>query len=91
MGSESVQLIQARILVERLARLSVDSIWARRASGLRASLDRALVQFEDGSEGESEHIKCLIDLGFEILEKAGREIPVPEDNLLGVGKIKPHD
>ena len=73
----------AKILVERLGRLSADSIWARRASGLRASLDKALAQIEKGSLEDAEHFNYLVALGFEILEKAAEEIPVPEDILFG--------
>ena len=76
-------LIQAKILVERLARLSADSIWARRASGLRASIDKTVGEIEDGKEWNRERFDHLIVLGFEMLEKAAEEIPVPEDILFG--------
>jgi hypothetical protein len=75
------QLLQAKILVDRLARLSADSTWARRASGLRASLDKAVDQIEAGHSIDIPHFDHLIDLGFEILEKAAEEIPIPEDIL----------
>lgn len=74
-------LHNARILVERLARLSADSIWARRASGLRASLDKAVGKIESGQNVDADHINHLISLGFEMLENAAEEIPVPEDIL----------
>ena len=73
------QLLQAKILVERLARLSADSVWAHRASGMRASLDKFLENIEVGHSGDMEQLDHLIRLGFEILEKAAEEIPVPED------------
>jgi hypothetical protein len=76
-------ILQAKILVERLARLSVDSIWARRASGLRASIDKAVHQLESGQPVDQGHFEHLIFLGFTMLEKAAEEIPVPEDILLG--------
>jgi len=75
------QLIRAKMLVERLARLSADSIWARRASGLRASLDKAILQIETDQILDEEHFDHLVALGFEMLEKAAEEIPVPEDFL----------
>ena len=81
MYTPNSQLIQAKILVERLARLSADSTWARRASGLRASLDKAVGQVENGEMVDPAHFEQLVSLGFEMLEKAGREIPVPEDIL----------
>ena len=86
MSINSPSLLQAKILVERLARLSADSIWARRASGLRASLDKAVGQIESGKMVDEDHFKHLISLGFEMLEKAGKEIPVPEDILFGSRK-----
>jgi hypothetical protein len=76
------QLLQAQILVERLARLSADSIWARRASGLRASLDKSVGDIEAGRLVDMQQFDHLIQLGFEMLEKAAEEIPVPEDILL---------
>ena len=83
MDKQSNQMDQARILVDRLARLSADSIWARRASGLRASLDKALAQIENGGTVNADHFNHLITLGFEMLKKAAEEIPVPEDILFG--------
>jgi hypothetical protein len=83
MQNETRLLIQAKILVDRLARLSADSIWARRASGLRASLDKAVRQIEAGSEADWDDFAALIAKGFEMLEKAAEEIPVPEDILFG--------
>ena len=74
-------LNKAKILVERLARLSADSIWARRASGLRASLDKAVGQIEKGTIVDGDHFNDLVVLGYEMLEKAAEEIPVPEDIL----------
>ena len=74
-------LRKAKILVERLARLSADSIWARRASGLRASLDKAMGEIEKGNMVDSDHFNHLVTLGYEMIEKAAEEIPVPEDIL----------
>jgi hypothetical protein len=76
------QLLQAKTLVDRLARLSADSIWARRASGLRASIDKAVHQAEAGESLERDHFDHLIASGFEMLEKAAQEIPVPDDAWL---------
>jgi len=63
------------MLTRRLERLSVDSIWARRASGLRGSLVKALAAAEAGSPPTPEHLDLLIERSFEILSKAAREIP----------------
>ena len=81
MQKETLSLLQAKILVDRLARLSADSIWARRASGLRASIDKAVWQIEDGQVLDTDHFNHLVSLGFEMLEKAAEQIPVPEDIL----------
>jgi len=77
------QILQAKILVDRLARLSADSIWARRASGLRASIDKTVAQIEDGQSLDLEFFNDQITRGFEMLEKAAEEIPVPENILFG--------
>jgi hypothetical protein len=81
MQVDEQSLHNAKILVERLARLSADSIWARRASGLRASLDKAAGQIEKGIMVDGDHFNHLVALGYEMLEKAAEEIPVPEDIL----------
>jgi hypothetical protein len=83
MEKDSHNLLQAKILVQRLARLSADSIWARRASGLRASIDKTVHQLEDGQPVDQDQFDHLISLGFEMLERAAEEIPVPEDILFG--------
>jgi hypothetical protein len=76
------QLLIAEMLVERLARLSADSIWARRASGLRASLDKTVQQArQDGQVAAPEKLAQLIELGYQMLEKAAQEIPSPEEIL----------
>ena len=81
MPTDIPPLIQAKILVERLARLSADSIWARRASGLRASLDKAIQQVESGEQVKRDQFDQLVDLGYEMLTKAAEEIPVPDEIL----------
>ena len=57
--------------MDRLERISADSPWAHQASGVRASLARCL---EKESHSLAE-IEDLLDLGYQILEKAAREIP----------------
>lgn len=69
------QIDQAKILVQRLERLSADSMWAHRASGLRAALDKELEKVTTGGESGSGKLQILIRSGFEILEKAAGEIP----------------
>jgi hypothetical protein len=67
-----------RLLAQRLERLSVDSIWARRASGLRGSLIKALDSVDAGGKVSPDHLDLLIERSFEILRNAAREIPDAE-------------
>ena len=69
------------LLTRRLERLSVDSHWARRASGLRGSLIKALTAAETGSCPPAAELDALIERSFEILSKAAREIPDREQAL----------
>ena len=65
-----LQLI--RMLSERLERISADSVWAHRASGLRGSLLRVMDQFQDGKPPESDTLTEIITMGFKILDRAAR-------------------
>ncbi|MBM3151128.1 MAG: hypothetical protein FJZ96_02810 [Chloroflexi bacterium] len=69
---------QANLLVGRLERLSPDSSWARRAAGLRVSLARLADLVQQGRKNP-DRLQRLVDEGFEILEKAAREIPDPKE------------
>jgi hypothetical protein len=85
MIEEDYQLVQARQLLARLERLSADSYWAHRASGMRGSLLRCINQIES-ARGQNQtadqeawqRIDHLIRTGFSILENAAREIRVRE-------------
>jgi hypothetical protein len=70
---------QAYLLISRLERISVDSIWARRSSGHRGALLRWV---EDNSrsrngaalkEQEQARLERLVAAGFDLLERAARE------------------
>ncbi len=67
-----------RMLTLRLERLSVDSIWARRASGLRGSLIKALDALDSGMPMPTYQLDMLIESSFQILRNAAREIPDSE-------------
>jgi hypothetical protein len=67
-----------RLLAARLERLSVDSIWARRASGLRRSLIKAVEAADAGEQYPPGQLDALIEHSFDILRKAAREIPDAE-------------
>lgn len=61
------------MLIERLERISADSPWAHRASGLR----RALLQYLERSAAGSEvTLEQLMAEGWRVLERAvKRELP----------------
>jgi len=62
------------MLLSRLERISADSYWAHRASGVRGALLRFSVNIEKGIPVQGSDIKRMMDLGFKILEKASREV-----------------
>jgi hypothetical protein len=66
----------AKILLSRLEKISSDSPWAHQASGVRASIAK-IISRENLNPGttSSQDLGKLLDLGFEILEKAAAEIP----------------
>jgi hypothetical protein len=68
---DDIKLIQ--MLLTRLERISVDSYWAHRASGVRGALIRVLEKVEAGRPVQRSDLKRLIEIGFSILEKAGME------------------
>jgi hypothetical protein len=74
---ESIQLL--RLLVTRLERLSVDSHWARRASGLRGNIIKVLEQADAGQEIAANRLNLLIERSFELLRYAAEEIPDLEE------------
>jgi hypothetical protein len=68
---EHIRLI--RLLLTRLERVSVDSYWAHRASGIRGALLRALEKVEAGQAVDESGLRRLMDKGFKILERAAEE------------------
>lgn len=77
MAEDDGLLALARLLSARLERLSVDSSWARRASGVRGALLKAIERVEIG-ESEPDlsraRLEELVRLGFEMVENAAREM-----------------
>ena len=71
MDKEPLEL--TRLLLARLERISADSYWAHRASGIRGSLLRALEMLENGRSFQKSRLEALIAKGFDILEKAAIE------------------
>ncbi len=74
-----VQLL--RLLITRLEHLSVDSHWARRASGLRGNIVKVLEEANSGQEVSSARLNLLSDAAFDILRRAAQDIPDLEDLL----------
>lgn len=82
---ENAQLIasQIKLLTERLEKLSPDSIWARRASGVRGTLLKQLPKLEANIlsgdpnkifiNADMEYLQSLIEQGYEFLERAAQE------------------
>lgn len=72
------QIAYLRLLASRMERLSADSIWARRASGLRRSLIKALESLDENGFMEPASAETLINAALIILRKAALEIPDPD-------------
>ncbi len=68
---ENIQMLQ--MLLMRLERVSVDSYWAHRASGVRGSLLRTLELMEAGEGVNTAEMQGTVDQAFKILERAARE------------------
>jgi len=62
-----------RLLMARLERISVDSYWAHRASGVRGALTKILGQMEMGEQIDPASLRANLVVGFEVLEKAAQE------------------
>ncbi len=77
MAEDDGLLALARLLSARLERLSVDSSWARRASGVRGALLKAIDAGEMGDSDAAQsraRLEALVRLGFEMVENAAREM-----------------
>lgn len=68
---ESLALLNQ--LLARLEKISADSVWAHRASGVRGALIRMLESIENGESVSSLELTRLMDMGFYILQKAAEE------------------
>lgn len=77
MQASQIELLY--LLAIRLERLSVDSIWARRASGLRGNIIKVLEEIQSGADVDSRRLDMLMERCFDLLIKAAKEIPDPED------------
>ena len=85
MDSDTEYLVNtAKFLVTRLERLSADSFWAHRASGLRGSLLRSLEAVEEPRNAaptemaeRTQALQRQVEQAYIILNNAAREIRVP--------------
>lgn len=77
MNNADVELL--RMIAARLERLSVDSHWARRASGLRGNMIKVLEEIDAGQDVETARLNPLIERAFEVLRHAAQEIPDIEE------------
>jgi len=62
-----------QMLLSRLERISVDSYWAHRASGIRGALIRIAEQVEAGQSIEKTELQRNVLAGFYILEISAKE------------------
>jgi hypothetical protein len=62
-----------RLLLPRLERISVDSYWAHRASGVRGALVKLLAEMEMGETIDPALLQRNLQVGFDILQKAAEE------------------
>lgn len=84
--SEAIQprFALARMIIQRLERLSADSAWAHIASGYRGSFLRlierleGLPEIEQATPQDAAGLDFLIDQGLDLLAKAARELGDPE-------------
>ncbi|NWG33208.1 MAG: hypothetical protein HXY42_02100 [Chloroflexi bacterium] len=61
-----------RMLTERLERISADSIWAHRASGVRGSLLRMLEEGEQGHLPDPKNLSLAVTTALHILTQAAK-------------------
>jgi hypothetical protein len=73
MKSQTTHEELIHLLLARLERISVDSYWAHRASGVRGALIRSMEAYEAQENPDIQTLECLSKLGFQILERAARE------------------
>ncbi|MFN2216603.1 MAG: hypothetical protein ACK2TS_06635 [Anaerolineales bacterium] len=72
---DSAKIKLARLLAFRLERISADSVWAHRSSGVRGSILKLIDGKTDGlTPWEGKLINDLISKASFLLEQAGKEI-----------------
>ena len=71
MDKDQINLIL--LLLARLERISADSFWAHRASGIRGALLRTLEQMETNQSVDDKSATSLTEQGFDMLDRTARE------------------
>ena len=71
----SNQIALLQLLASRLERLSADSHYARRASGLRGNVLKVLEEADAGHFIAESRLDLLTNAAFDILRKAAEDIP----------------
>jgi len=61
------------LLLTRLERISVDSYWAQRASGVSGALSSIMEESEAHENPDTQTLESLGKPGFQVLESAARE------------------
>ena len=61
------------LLLDRLERISADSVLAHKASGIRGALIKYISSTDDMGIPDTEPLMSLISSGFALLEKAAQE------------------
>ena len=74
MDTTDAEAIFLTLLAARLERLSADSKWAHRASGVRGQVLRTLELLESGASIPVPVAQALIESAFGILREAAREV-----------------
>ena len=74
---QNMSRLQIRALINRLEKISADSPWAHRASGIRAALDRILSRTgpKELRGEENTRLLDLVEQGYTVLEAAAGQIP----------------
>lgn len=69
------QIELLRLLATRLEHLSVNSHWARRASGLRGNIIKVLEEAESEEGITVDRLDLLTGTAFDLLRRAAQDIP----------------
>ncbi len=72
MSNQQSDLQLVRILTERLERISADSVWAHRASGVRGTLLRTIDQLQAGNPPDQKSLTNIVAVAFNILSRAAK-------------------